>query len=107
MLTPAAAPRPHPCMTLVADRRLDLEPGAAVDSRRGDSVELCHINLVRYIASRTLCGVNRPGHDVQALEYLGLEGQSKWAFIGYETLFFCFFFGCAWAAVQFIRWDRR
>ncbi len=46
-------------------------------------------------------------HFAQALQFLGLEGQSKWAFLGYESLFFCFFFGCAWAAVQFIRWDKR
>ena len=43
----------------------------------------------------------------QALQFLGLEGQSKWAFIAYESLFFCFFFVCAWAAVHFIRWDKR
>ena len=43
----------------------------------------------------------------QALQFLGLEGQSKWAFLGYESLFFCFFFACAWATVQFIRWDKR
>ena len=45
--------------------------------------------------------------SAQALQFLGLEGQSKWAFLCYESLFFCFFFACAWAAVHFIRWDRR
>lgn len=64
-----------------------------------------HSRDVRAVALTT--ALNKQSPFAQALQFLGLEGQSKWAFLGYESLFFCFFFGCAWAAVQFIRWDKR
>ena len=44
---------------------------------------------------------------VQTLEYFSLSGINKWAYVGYESLFFVGFFFAAWAALQFIRYDKR
>lgn len=44
---------------------------------------------------------------VQILAYYDLNGIDKWAFLGYESLFFVFFFGLAWAALVFVRHEKR
>ena len=44
---------------------------------------------------------------LQTLEYFSLNGINKWAYVGYESLFFVGFFFAAWAALQFIRYDKR
>ncbi len=44
---------------------------------------------------------------LQTLEYFSLDGINKWAYVGYESLFFVGFFFAAWAALQFVRWDKR
>ena len=44
---------------------------------------------------------------LQTLEYFSLDGINKWAYVGYESLFFVAFFFAAWAALQFVRWDKR
>ncbi len=53
------------------------------------------------------CHCSRTSVHVQTLEYFSLSGINKWAYVGYESLFFVGFFFAAWAALQFIRYDKR
>ena len=41
------------------------------------------------------------------LEYFSLEDVSKWAFLGYESLFFVGFFGLAYLALRFVNFTKR
>ncbi|CAK0783380.1 hypothetical protein CVIRNUC_006579 [Coccomyxa viridis] len=41
------------------------------------------------------------------LEFYGLEKQNKWAQLGYESLFFAGFTFLAWAALAFVRHQKR
>lgn len=41
------------------------------------------------------------------LEYFSLDGVSKWAFLGYESLFFLLFFGLAYLALRFVNFAKR
>lgn len=44
---------------------------------------------------------------MQILEYYGLGNTNKWAFVGYEALFFVLFFFLAWLGLRFVRRDKR
>ncbi len=41
------------------------------------------------------------------LEYFSLDGVDKWAFLGYESLFFVGFFGLAFLALRFVNFTNR
>jgi ATP-binding cassette subfamily G (WHITE) protein 2 len=41
------------------------------------------------------------------LEYYGMKGTNKWAYVGYLSLFWCAFVVFAWAALSFVRHQRR
>jgi ATP-binding cassette, subfamily G (WHITE), member 2 len=46
-------------------------------------------------------------NGLPVLQYYGVDNYSKWAMLGYEALFFCGFFGAAWAALQFKTLAKR
>ena len=41
------------------------------------------------------------------LEFFSLDGVSKWAFLGYESLFFLAFFTLAYLALRFVNFTKR
>jgi hypothetical protein len=41
------------------------------------------------------------------MQVYDLAHVNKWSYIGYEWLFFAFFFCCAWAAMQYVRHQKR
>jgi hypothetical protein len=41
------------------------------------------------------------------LEYFSLDGVSKWAYLGYESLFFVGFFVLAFLALRFVNFTKR
>lgn len=43
----------------------------------------------------------------QVLEYYDLEHVNKWAWLGWEALFFVAFLAVAWAALSLVRHQRR
>ena len=43
----------------------------------------------------------------QVLQYYDLEHVSKWAWLGWEALFFAGFVVAAWAALSLVRHQRR
>lgn len=45
--------------------------------------------------------------DEPVLTYYNLDGESAWAFLGYEALFFVAFFMLAWFGLLFVKWQRR
>ena len=44
---------------------------------------------------------------LQVLTNYGLNDTNKWAFLGYESLFFVAFFLLAWAALSFVHHNKR
>jgi len=44
---------------------------------------------------------------MQILEFYSLDSASKWAFLGYETLFIVVFFSLAWTTLVFVRHEKR
>jgi ATP-binding cassette, subfamily G (WHITE), member 2 len=44
---------------------------------------------------------------IEVLEFYSLSGVDKWAQLGYESLFFVGFFVLAWAALAFIKHQKR
>lgn len=44
---------------------------------------------------------------LQILEYYDLNQAAKWAFLGYESLFFVVFFAMAWTALVYVRHEKR
>lgn len=53
------------------------------------------------------------GRDAQmfsgqtVLQYYGIEGQNKWANLGYTACFFFFFTFCAWVTLSVKKYQRR
>ena len=41
------------------------------------------------------------------LEYYNLAGVNKWAYLGYNSLFFVFFFLCTWVIMSFKKYQVR
>lgn len=48
-----------------------------------------------------------PSLPAQILEYYDLEHVNKWAWLGWEALFFVAFLAAAWAALSLVRHQRR
>lgn len=44
---------------------------------------------------------------VTILEYYGLKGEDKWAYIGYLSLFWVVFTSLAWLTLSFVRHQKR
>jgi len=44
---------------------------------------------------------------LQVLQYYDLEHVNKWAWLGWEALFFAAFVAAAWAALSLVRHQRR
>jgi ATP-binding cassette, subfamily G (WHITE), member 2 len=44
---------------------------------------------------------------VEVLDFYSLSGLNKWAQLGYETIFLIAFFVLAWAALAFMRHQKR
>jgi len=44
---------------------------------------------------------------LSVLEYFSLDGVSKWAYLGYESLFFVAFFGFSFLALRFVNFTKR
>ncbi|CAL8464409.1 g3944 [Coccomyxa elongata] len=45
--------------------------------------------------------------NLEILEFYGLRGKNKWAFVGYEAIFVVVFFLLAWLALSFVRHQKR
>lgn len=44
---------------------------------------------------------------LQVLDFYSLEGDQAWAEVGFESIFLVAFFLMAWAALAFIRHQKR
>eukprot|EP00877_Chromochloris_zofingiensis_P004326 jgi/Chrzof1/13895/Cz08g16130.t1 len=71
-----------------------------------------YIDVIRY--AWTAIMVNQfEGRDAQmfsgqtVLQYYGIEGQNKWANLGYTACFFFFFTFCAWVTLSVKKYQRR
>lgn len=73
----------------------------------------CYLNFLRYAWGSLMVNQFGDDRDVQflngqtVLEYYSLDGINKWAWLGFEIIFFFVFFLLTFLALTYIRWQKR